>query len=86
VESANDVKEARRVLNSARGNHISIYSKIQSSQGLANIEEIIQESDGIVVARGYLGLALEAVEDVVYIQRYITNRCNVVGKPVLLQT
>lgn len=65
---------------------MQIYSKIQSSQGLANIDEIIKESDGIVVARGYLGLALEEIEDVVYIQRYITNRCNVVGKPVLLQT
>ena len=78
------MREARTVLNAARGNHVQIYSKIQSSQGLANIEEIIQESDGIVVARGYLGLALEEIEDVVYIQRYITNRCNVVGKPVLL--
>ena len=39
-----------------------------------------------MIARGYLGLSLEEDVDVVYMQRYITNRCNTVGKPVLLQT
>lgn len=56
------------------------------SKGLANIDEIIGESDGIVIARGYLGLSLEEDVDVVYMQRYITNRCNTIGKPVILQT
>ena len=63
---------------------MQIYSKIQSQQGLQRIDEIITESDGIVIARGYLGLALDDIEEVVYIQRYITHRCNIVGKPVLL--
>ena len=48
------------------------------------IDEILEESDGIVVARGYLGLSLDKDVDVVYIQRYLTNRCNTLGKPVLL--
>ena len=39
-----------------------------------------------MIARGYLGLSLEEDVDVVYMQRYITNRCNTVGKPVILQT
>ena len=73
-------------MKTARGHHIQIYSKIQSLKGLANIDEIIRESDGIVIARGYLGLSLEEDVDVVYMQRYITNRCNTVGKPVILQT
>ena len=84
IENAQDVQEARRVLKKARGHHIHIYSKIQSLKGLANIDEIISESDGIVIARGYLGLSLEEDVDVVYMQRYITNRCNTVGKPVIL--
>ena len=46
---------------------MQIYSKIQSQQGLQRIDEIIMESDGIVIARGYLGLALENIEEVVYI-------------------
>lgn len=84
VESAEDVIEARKVMNKARGHHLQIFSKIQSLKGLANIEEIIQESDGIVIARGYLGLSLNEDVDVVYMQRYITSRCNTVGKPVFL--
>ena len=39
-----------------------------------------------MIARGYLGLSLEEDVDVVYMQRYITNRCNTIGKPVILQT
>ena len=86
VESAFDVQEARRLLKKARGHHLQVYSKIQSLKGLVNIDEIISESDGIVIARGYLGLSLEEDVDVVYMQRYITKRCNTVGKPVYLQT
>ena len=86
VESADDVRLARSTIDRARGNHCRIYSKVQSLQGLANIDEIIDQSDGIVIARGYLGLSLDHDVDVVYMQSYITNRCNTVGKPVLLQT
>ena len=86
VESVEDIREARRILQTARGHHLQIYSKIQSLKGLANIDEIIGESNGIVIARGYLGLSLEEDVDVVYMQRYITNRCNTIGKPVILQT
>ena len=53
---------------------------------MEKIDQIINQSDGIVIARGYLGLALDDIEDIVYIQKYITHRCNVEGKPVLLQT
>ena len=66
VEMVQDVQEARRLLKKARGHHIQIFSKIQSLKGLANIDEIISESDGIVIARGYLGLSLEEDVDVVY--------------------
>ena len=66
VESAQEIQEARKVLKKARGHHISIFSKIQSLKGLANIDEIIEESDGIVIARGYLGLSLKDDVDVVY--------------------
>ena len=84
VESAQDVTEARKLLNRLRGHHCRIYAKIQSLKGLSNIDAIIDESDGIVIARGYLGLSLDQDVDVVYMQSYITNRCNTKGKPVLL--
>jgi pyruvate kinase len=74
------------MLNKAKGHHVQIYSKIQSQGGLINFEEILTESDGIIIARGYLGMSLEDFEDVVFIQRYITKMCNTVGKPVILQT
>mmetsp|Transcript_14351 Transcript_14351/g.19451 ORF Transcript_14351/g.19451 Transcript_14351/m.19451 type:complete len:118 (-) Transcript_14351:38-391(-) len=59
VESANDVVLARQTLKKARGHHCRIYAKIQSLKGLSNINEIIDQSDGIVIARGYLGLSLD---------------------------
>lgn len=66
VESEQDVIEARNLLNKLRGHHCRIYSKIQSIKGLSSIDEIIDQSDGIVIARGYLGLSLDQDVDVVY--------------------
>ena len=43
-------------------------------------------ADGIVIARGYLGISLINSIDVVFVQKYIISKCNVVGKPVILQT
>ena len=66
VEGPEDVRYARSIINRAKGNHCRIYSKIQSLNGLANIDDIIDQSDGIVIARGYLGLSLDQDVDVVY--------------------
>ena len=86
VESAADVQAARQVVAQAGNSEIQLYSKIQSREGLAHFDEILTASDGIIIARGYLGMALEDIDDVVYVQTYIINKCNTVGKPVVLQT
>ena len=49
------------------------------------MDEILEHSDGIIIARGYLGLSLE-LEDVVYVQKYVIKKCNMYGKPVMLST
>jgi len=49
------------------------------------LEEILEISDGIIIARGYLGLSLP-LEDVVYVQQYVIKKCNMEGKPVLIST
>lgn len=50
-----------------------------------NFESILEVSDGIIIARAYLGLSLD-LQDVVYVQKYIIKKCNMVGKPVIIQT
>ena len=52
---------------------------------MENLDQILEISDGIIIARGYLGLVLD-LEDLVYAQKYIIKKCNLVGKPALLST
>ena len=84
VESKDDIFYVRKVLGT-KGQHIKILAKLQSQKALENFDSILEESDGIVIARGYLSLSLD-LEDVVYVQKYIIKKCNTVGKPVLLST
>jgi len=53
---------------------------------LKNFDEILEHADGIIIARGYLGMELQNIEDIVDVQKYIIKRCNLAGKPVLLTT
>lgn len=55
-----------RELLSVKGRHIKIMAKIQNKKALENFDEILEVSDGIVIARGYLGLDMR-LEDVVYV-------------------
>jgi pyruvate kinase len=84
VQSKEDIMEVRELL-SVKGRHIKIIAKIQNKKALANFDEIAEVSDGIIIARGYLGLDLK-LEDVAYIQRYLITKCNFLGKPVILST
>jgi len=52
---------------------------------LEHFEEILEASDGVIIARGYLGLTLP-LEDVVYVQKYLIKKCNLAGKPVMIST
>lgn len=65
VESMADITEVRELL-SIKGRHIKVIAKIQNRKALQNFEEILKVSDGIIIARGYLGLDLK-LEDVAYV-------------------
>lgn len=84
IQRAADV-EALRELITKNGGHMEIISKIENLEGVRNIDEIIAASDGIMVARGDLGVEIPA-EDVPIIQKDIIKKCNAVGKPVVVAT
>ncbi len=85
VRNANDLKEIRAVLEAKGNDHIQIVSKIESQDGVENIDEIIDLSDGIMVARGDLGVEVPA-EEVPVIQKMIIEKCNKLGKMVVTAT
>lgn len=84
VESKDDLTYVKKILGS-KGQQIKVLAKLQSQRALENFDQILEASDGIIIARGYLGLSLD-LEDVVYVQKYIIKKCNTHGKPVLIST
>jgi len=85
VRKAEDILEVRRLLEDRNAEHLPVISKIENEEGVANIEEILAVSDGIMVARGDLGVEI-AVEEVPHVQRDIIAKCNAAGKPVIVAT
>ena len=84
VNSAEDVWAVRRVLE-ACGSRMHIISKIESQHGVARAEEILRASDGLMVARGDLGVELPA-EEVPLVQKELIRKCLDAGKPVITAT
>lgn len=85
VRTKEDVLNIRSVLESEGMYNIQIISKIENKEGLENIDDIIEVSDGIMVARGDLGVEIPT-EEVPIIQKEIIKKCNLKGKPVITAT
>lgn len=85
VRRASDVEEIRAILKEYGNTHIQIIAKIENEEGVSNIEEILEVSDGIMVARGDLGVEVP-LEEVPLIQKNIVKLCNAKHKPVVVAT
>ncbi len=84
VNTKEDVKIAREIINEAGGDAL-IISKIESQKGIDNIDEIIDESDGIMVARGDLGVEVP-MEELPTLQKRIIRKCREKGKFAIVAT
>ena len=85
VRRADDVRQIRKLLNDNGGQEIEIISKIESQEGIDNMDEIIELSDGIMVARGDMGVEIP-LENVPIVQKQLIKKCNEAGKPVIVAT
>lgn len=85
VRKGQDVLEIREILEEKDMTHVQIFSKIESQEGIDNIDEIIKVSDGIMVARGDMGVEIPA-EEVPMVQKSIIKKCNAAGKSVITAT
>lgn len=85
VRHASDIEELRALLRDRSAQHIRIIAKIEDQEGLTNIESIIAAADGIMVARGDLGVEIP-IEVLPRVQRRIVRQCAMHGKRVIVAT
>jgi len=85
VSTRQDVKDLRDFLDQNGGKDIDIIAKIENRSGVDNIEEICEIADGIMVARGDLGVEIPFIE-VPSIQKYMIHKCRLLGKRVITAT
>lgn len=85
VRNASDVRDIRKILTENNHPEIKIISKIENVEALGHIQEIVDESDGIMVARGDLGVEIPP-EQVPLIQKELIELCRKQGKPVITAT
>ena len=85
VRKASDVLAIREILEENNATNIQIISKIENQEGVDSIDEILEVSDGLMVARGDLGVEIPT-EDIPIVQKELIKKCNILGKPVITAT
>ncbi|NPC93710.1 pyruvate kinase [Bacillus sp. WMMC1349] len=85
VRRPSDVLEIRELLEKHEATDIQIIPKIENQEGVDNIDRILDVSDGLMVARGDLGVEIPA-EEVPLVQKDLIKKCNTLGKPVITAT
>ncbi len=85
IRRPDDVLQIRKLLDDNGGEKVEIISKIESMEGVANFDDILKLSNGIMVARGDLGVEIP-LEQVPVVQKQMIRKCNDAGKPVIIAT
>ncbi|KRN02571.1 pyruvate kinase [Levilactobacillus senmaizukei DSM 21775 = NBRC 103853] len=85
VRKPQDVMDIRELLEEKHMEHVQIFPKIESQEGINNFDDIIKVSDGLMVARGDMGVEIPT-ENVPLVQKALIKKCNALGKPVITAT
>lgn len=84
VRQAEDVRQIKDIIRNKKS-HIIVIAKIEKHEAVANFSSILRQADGIMIARGDLGVEID-LEDIPYIQKDIIKKTNLAGKPVITAT